>query len=138
MDSRIFLVPMMLVASAGLMAFAWIGHLKYAEKWTFWAALAASWMIVLPEYLLNVSATRWGQGLYTGAQMATFHLCAGVVCVAMVSAFYLKEPVGMRQWLGFGLMGLAIVLVSGSHEAAPAADPQPTLSAEEEDGTQPG
>ena len=108
------LVPLMLIASSTLMAFAWIGHLKYAQSWSFWTALGASWLIVLPEYLLNVSATRMGLGTYTGAQMASLNLCSGVICVAFVSRYFLGEPMGLRQFLGFALMCVAIVLITGS------------------------
>jgi uncharacterized protein (DUF486 family) len=67
---------------------------------------------VLPEYVLNVSATRWGIGMYSGAQMASFHLCSGVICVALVSRFVLHEPISPTQFLGFGLLaaGMALVL----------------------------
>ncbi len=108
------LVPLMLLASSVLMAFAWIGHLKYSDTWSFWTALGLSWMIVLPEYFLNVTATRMGEGTYTGAQMASFNLCTGVVCVALVSRFFLGEALGVRQVLGFMLMLVAIVLITGT------------------------
>ena len=81
---------------------AWLGHLRI-RHYSFWIALALSWGIVLPEYLLNVGATRWGYGTYTGAQMAAFHLCAGVVCVALVSRFVLHETLSGMQLGGFAL-----------------------------------
>jgi hypothetical protein len=52
---RAVIVPLMLILSIPMVAFA------------------ASWMLVLPESLLNVGATRAGHGLCTGAQMATMH-----------------------------------------------------------------
>ena len=113
MPSPTILVPILLVFSSTMMAFAWIGHLKWSDTWSFWTALAVSWCIVLPEYILNVSATRMGEGIYTGAQMASFHLCSGVVCVAFVSRFFLQEPMTIRQMLGFGLMCIAIMLIVG-------------------------
>ncbi len=96
-----------------MMALAWLGHLKFKDTWSFWTALAVSWLIVLPEYLLNVGATRAGHGLYTGAQMATIHLAGGVVCVAVVSRFVLGEAFGLRQGAGFALLALAIFLIMG-------------------------
>lgn len=103
-------VPLMLCVAGLLMSFAWIGHLKY-KAWGFWAALAMSWMFVLPEYVLNVFAARWGRDVFTGAQMAAMHLAAGVVCVALVSRYYLGEPLSALQMIGFGLMAVAIVLI---------------------------
>jgi uncharacterized protein len=105
------LVPLLLFLSGTMMAFAWIGHLKYRTSWSFWLALGISWLIVLPEYVLNVGATRFGRDVYTGAQMAAFHLCSGVVWVCLISRFYLREPLSLTQLLGFALMAVSIVLV---------------------------
>ncbi len=110
---RAILVPAMLMLSSTMMAMAWLGHLRFKDKWTFWGALAASWLIVLPEYLLNVGATRMGHGLYTGGQMATIHLAAGVVCVAFVSRYVLGEPMGVQQIAGFALLAVGIALIMG-------------------------
>ncbi|HEX9105055.1 MAG TPA: DMT family protein [Polyangia bacterium] len=106
-----FLVPLMIFVSGGFMAVAWLGHLRI-RQYGFGIALLVSWAIVLPEYILNVSATRWGIGTYSGAQMASFHLCSGVVCVALVSRFLLHESLSSTQLGGFGLLaaGMALVL----------------------------
>jgi hypothetical protein len=101
----------MLVAS-GPMSLAWLGHLRFRDSIGFWAALAISWLLVLPEYVLNVAATRYGYGTYSGAQMATFHLAFGVVCVALVSRFVLGERLTAIQLLGFALLVLATVLIT--------------------------
>jgi len=52
-----------------------------------------------------------GHGTYTGAQMAAFHLCSGVICVALVSRFLLDEPIGGRQIAGLGLLAAGMVLI---------------------------
>ena len=67
-----YLVPLMLFASSILMAFAWIGHVKFKHK-GFFVALIFSWLLVLPEYLLNVSAIRWGVGTYKPSEMAAMN-----------------------------------------------------------------
>lgn len=104
-------VPLLIVASASMMAFAWIGHLRWEKHWSFWLALGFSWLIVLPEYILNVGATRWGIGTYSGAQMGALHLCSGAVFVALVSRFHLEEPLHVRQLAGFVLMAVAVLLI---------------------------
>lgn len=109
---RVILVPAFMFLSSAVMAFAWLGHLRFREQIGFWAALGASWLLVLPEYMLNVAATRFGYGTYSGAQMASFHLAGGVVCVAFVSYFVLDERFSNSQILGFGLLALAIVLIT--------------------------
>jgi uncharacterized protein (DUF486 family) len=104
------LVLVMLFLSSAIMALAWLGHMRFRTR-SLRVALIASWLMVLPEYLLNVAAFRWGNDFYTGAQMAAFNMSAGVVCVALVSRLFLKERIRKRQWLGFVLMALAVVLI---------------------------
>jgi len=104
------LVPVMLFASSVIMAFAWLGHVRLRFR-SFGFALVLSWVMVLPEYVLNVTAFRWGNSIYTGAQMAAFNMAAGVICVALVARLFLREPIRKRQWLGFALMAAAIVLI---------------------------
>jgi len=104
------LVPLMLFASSVLMAFAWLGHIRF-RKYSYLWALVASWFLVLPEYVLNISAIRWGHGTYAGGEMAALNLSAGVLCVALVSRFFLKETLKPRQVLGFMVMAGAVSLV---------------------------
>ena len=104
-------VPMMLFTSSLIMALAWIGHLRFKEL-PFYQALLACWLLVFPEYLLNILAVRIGIRVFTGAQMASFNLCSGVVCVALVSRFYLGETISPRAMLGFVLMVIAMLLIS--------------------------
>ena len=106
------LVPLFMLLASCLMSLAWLGHLRYRDSIGFWTALAISWLLVLPEYVLNVAATRYGYGTYSGAQMATFHLAFGVVCVALVSRFLLGEPLTPKQLLGFALLAIGTVLIT--------------------------
>lgn len=94
------------------MALAWLGHLRFRDDIGFWTALVMSWLLVLPEYVLNVAATRFGYDTYTGAQMATFHLAFGVICVALVSRFVLEERLTPTQIVGFVLLALATILIT--------------------------
>ena len=63
---ELYLVPLMLFISSILMAFAWLGHIKFREK-TFIQALIFSWLLVLPEYLQSAgvlelsSQVKWQQ-----------------------------------------------------------------------------
>ena len=72
----------MLVLSSAIMALAWLGHLKYKEDLSFMMAALLAWLLVLPEYLLNVSAIRWGIGIYTPSEMAAMNLSSGIVFIA--------------------------------------------------------
>lgn len=109
MISPAIAVPLMLFSSSLIMALAWLGHMRFTRRFLF--ALLTSWFLVLPEYLLNVAALRYGIEIYTGTEMAAFNLCSGVLCVALVSRFVLGEPLDRRQVLGFVLMAGAILLV---------------------------
>jgi uncharacterized protein (DUF486 family) len=109
-DMKLILVPVMIFMSSAFMAVAWLGHLRIREM-SFWIALAMSWAIVLPEYVLNVVATRYGYGTFTGAQMAAFHLASGVVCVTLVSRFILDERISLSQLVGFVLLTLGMILI---------------------------
>ena len=109
-NNAIWVVPAMLFTSSVIMAFAWLGHLRF-RGYPMLVALLGSWFLVIPEYMLNVYSTRLGYGLYSGAQMASLNLCTGVICVAGVSVMVLNEKLTRRQWLGFGLMAVAIVLI---------------------------
>lgn len=106
------LVPLCMLLAGALMSLAWLGHLRFRDSIGFGAALAISWLIVLPEYVLNVAATRYGYDTYSGAQMATYHLAFGVVCVALVSRFVLGERLTSTQMVGFALLAVAIVLIT--------------------------
>ena len=107
---ELYAVPAMLFISSLLMAFAWLGHIRFRHR-GFFLALLFSWLLVLPEYLLNISAIRWGHGTYQPSEMAAMNLCAGVLCVALVSYLFLGEHFNKRQVSGFFLMAIGVVLV---------------------------
>ena len=111
---RNFLIPIMLILSSAIMAMAWIGHLKYKEDLSFLMATLSAWMLVLPEYILNVTAIRWGIGVYQPSQMGAINLSSGIVFIALVSHFFLGEELSIQKYIGFGLMIIAMVLISGS------------------------
>lgn len=104
----------MLILSSAIMAIAWLGHLKYKENLSFWIATLVAWLIVLPEYLLNISAIRWGVKKYTPSQMAAMNLSSGVVFIALVSHFFLDEALTTRKYIGFVIMTVAMVLITGA------------------------
>ncbi|MEA5470975.1 DMT family protein [Spirulina sp. 06S082] len=107
---KMILVPLMLCLSSLLMAFAWLGHIRFRNR-GFLFALLVSWAIVLPEYILNVLAIRYGHGVYTGGEMAAFNLGTGVFFVALVSRLFLKESMNVYQLFGFFVMTWGITLV---------------------------
>lgn len=109
---RIYLVPTMLVLSSAIMAIAWLGHLKYKEDLSFFVASLFAWILVFPEYLLNVSAIRWGVGVFQPSQMAAINLSSGIIFIALVSHFVLGEEITTQKYVGFGLMIISMLLIS--------------------------
>lgn len=57
--NRIILTTLLLIGSNTFMTFAWYYHVKQ-KSWTLLTAIAVSWLIALPEYLLQVPANRIG------------------------------------------------------------------------------
>jgi len=50
------------------MTFAWYGHLKYKGK-PLLLVILVSWGIGLFEYVLMVTANRWGSSVYSPMQL---------------------------------------------------------------------
>ena len=115
---RHFLIPIMLVLSSAIMALAWLGHLKYKEDLSFAMAALFAWLLVLPEYILKVSAIRWGLGVYQPSEMAAMNLSSGIVFIALVSHFILGEELTTQKYIGFGVMMIAMVLISEPKKSA--------------------
>ncbi len=114
---RKLLVPIMLILSSAIMAMAWLGHLKYKEDLSFLSAALFAWLLVLPEYILNVSAIRWGVGIYQPSEMAAMNLSSGIIFIALVSHFVLGEELTTQKYIVFGLMIIAMILISESKPA---------------------
>lgn len=108
------IVPLMLLLSSAIMATAWLGHLRFKEDLTFWMATLLAWLLVLPEYALNIVALRLGYQKFTGGQMGAFRLCTGVACIAFVSHYILGEQLTAQKLIGFGVMTLSMVLITSS------------------------
>lgn len=108
----LFFVPLMLFCSSAVMATAWLGHLHFKESLSFLAATGLAWLLVLPEYALNIKALRTGYPRFSGGQMGAIRLCSGVVCIALVSRYGLGEEIGIQKLIGFGLMLVGMLLVS--------------------------
>ena len=101
-----FLTPILLLFASNLfMTFAWYGHLNYRTT-PLWAAVLVSWGIAFFEYWLAVPANRIGASVYSAAQLKTMQEVITLVIFAGFSAFYLKQPLGPSQFVGFGFIAL--------------------------------
>jgi uncharacterized protein (DUF486 family) len=94
---------LMLFASNVFMTFAWYGHLKFKES-PLALAIMVSWGIALFEYSLAVPANRWGNAVYSAAQLKTMQEVITLVVFSGFSVLVLKEPLGWNDGLGFALI----------------------------------
>ncbi len=96
------------------MTVAWYGHLKFKAS-PLWIAIAASWLIALPEYALQVPANRLGylEGGLTAYQLKILQECITLIVFMLFAWLALGETPGWRQLTAFGLVVLAVAISVG-------------------------
>jgi uncharacterized protein (DUF486 family) len=98
-----FLTPVFLCLSNVFMTFAWYGHLRFKDQPLVLVVFIA-WCIAFFEYCLSVPANRYGNAVYSTAQLKTMQEVITLVVFVVFSALYLREPVGTNQLIGFALI----------------------------------
>lgn len=112
---KILWTVLLLFGSNTFMTTAWYYHLK--TKWTLLGAILLSWLIALPEYLLQVPANRIGHvdhgGPLTAPQLKILQEGITLAVFAAFSIFVLKERLRWTDVLGFGLVfaGVAVSML---------------------------
>ena len=101
---------LLLLASNIFMTFAWYGHLKHKTA-PLWAAIAVSWLIALPEYMLAVPANRIGSAVWSTAQLKTMQEVITLVVFAVFSVLYLGESLKWTTLVGFALIAAGAAFV---------------------------
>lgn len=122
----------LLFGSNIFMTWAWYGHLK-KFGWSIPLAIGISWLIALPEYMLQVPANRIGHfthgGPFTAPQLKILQEAITLVVFLGFAAVILKERVRPNEYLAFGLILLAVVVAmwgKPNHTApAPTTTPDP-------------
>ena len=98
------LVCTILLACSNLfMTFAWYGHLRFRGV-PLWAVILISWAIAFIEYCFAVPANRYGNAVYTAAELKTIQEVITLLVFAGFSLVYLREPLGWNHLVGFGLI----------------------------------
>lgn len=103
--SPAILPVLMLIASNVFMTFAWYGHLRFKDH-ALWLVVLASWGIAFFEYWLAVPANRIGNAVYSAAELKTLQEVITLCVFAVFTALYLKEPMSVKQLIGFGFIAL--------------------------------
>jgi hypothetical protein len=99
-----YLTPiLLLLVSNVFMTFAWYGHLNFKTK-PLVAVILVSWGIAFVEYCFAVPANRYGNAVYSAAQLKTMQEVITLVVFAGFSALFLKEPLGWNHAVGFALI----------------------------------
>lgn len=106
------LTVILLILSCTFMNLAWYGHLKWFETWPAFGAIIISWLIALPEYMLQVPANRMGHGHWTGPQLKVIAEAVSITMFIPISAYVLHELPSWREWVGLSLVlaGVALAL----------------------------
>ncbi len=106
-----YLLPvLLLIGSNVFMTFAWYGHLRFKES-PLMLAILVSWGIALVEYCMAVPANRWGNAVYTTAQLKTMQEVITLLVFAGFSVLYLREPLGWNHAVGFALIAAGAFFV---------------------------
>lgn len=123
--SRVAATVALLIASNLFMTFAWYFHLK-KSAWPLATAILLSWMIALPEYILQVPANRLGHqnfgGPLTAPQLKILQEAITLVVFAVFSVMILKEKPRANEYVAMGLIFVAVVVAMWGR-GAPLAEP---------------
>lgn len=92
------------------MTFAWYGHLKYRSS-PLLLAIVVSWGIAFFEYCFQVPANRIGSYQFSTVQLKTIQEIITLIVFCFFSYFYLNEPVGLKQMIGFFFIVLAAYFI---------------------------
>jgi len=99
-----YLLPVILLICSNLfMTFAWYGHLRFKEV-PLAGVILASWGIAFIEYCFAVPANRFGNAVYSAAELKTLQEVITLLVFAGFSLVYLKEPLGWNHLIGFALI----------------------------------
>lgn len=107
---------LLLVGSNCFMTFAWYGHLKKAGM-SLVAAVAVSWLIALPEYMLQVPANRYGHtsqgGPFTAPQLKILQEAITMTVFVIFSIWYLGEKPRANDYIALVLIfaGVAVAMI---------------------------
>ncbi|MGD9582092.1 MAG: DMT family protein [Lysobacterales bacterium] len=101
---------LLLFASNLFMTVAWYGHLRYKNA-ALWLVILVSWGIAFFEYCLQVPANRYGNSVYSVAQLKTIQEVLSLTVFVGFSVLWLGEPLRWQHMAGFALIAAGAALV---------------------------
>jgi len=116
---------LLLVGSNTFMTFAWYYHVKQ-KTWPLLLAIGISWLIALPEYILQVPANRLGHidhgGPFTLPQLKILQEAITLVVFTAFTIYVAKEKMRVNDVVAFGLIFAAVVVSMLGRNAARNAE----------------
>jgi len=101
---------LLLIGSNAFMTLAWYGHLRFKSTQLI-VVILVSWLIALPEYALQVPANRIGHGQFTAPQLKIIQEVISISVFVVFSFLYLKELPRWNDWIAFGLIVAAVLVM---------------------------
>ena len=99
-----YLLPILLLICSNLfMTFAWYGHLRFKEVPLF-GVILASWGIAFIEYCFAVPANRYGNAVYSAAQLKGMQEVITLLIFSVFSIVYLKQAIAWNHVVGFAFI----------------------------------
>jgi uncharacterized protein (DUF486 family) len=134
---RWLVTVLLLVGSNTFMTVAWYAHLRWASAHgpdgqapsaltRLLPVIAISWLIALPEYILQVPANRLGHvnfaGPFTAAQLKVIQEAVTLVVFTAFALLYLREKLRINDVIAFALIFVAVAVSMYGRGAPPATD----------------
>ena len=110
---RALLTVLLLLGSNTFMTFAWYYHVK-RHSWTLLMAIGISWLIALPEYILQVPANRLGHVDHGGPlslpQLKIMQEAITLVVFLVFTVWVAKEKPRTTDLVAMGLVAAGVVV----------------------------
>lgn len=110
---RALATVLLLIASNTFMTFAWYYHVKQ-KSWTLLMAIVISWLIALPEYILQVPANRMGHvahgGVFTLPQLKIIQEAVTLAVFTVFTILVAKEKIRVTDGIAMLLIFAAVVV----------------------------
>ncbi len=102
-----FVTPVILLAISNVfMTYAWYGHLRDHRFSPLWFVVLLSWGVAFFEYCFQVPANRWGNEVYSVAQLKIIQEVITMLVFGGFSYFYLSIPLKLDYlWASLCLVG---------------------------------
>jgi len=116
---------LLLAASNVFMTFAWYFHLQRKEAWPLAMAIGVSWLIALPEYILQVPANRIGSAVFTLSQLKIMQEAITLVVFTGFAVFFAKQSPTWRDVVAMLLILAAVAVSFSGRKPLIAGEPTP-------------